>query len=68
MNFSHLANKLRSKITRFSGMLSQDFHKTARRFIQEAAYGIMASQTEDMGCIHDRVLSMAKARVKENTN
>jgi len=45
MNFSHLANKLRSKITRFSGILSQDLDKTARRFIQEAVYGIMASQS-----------------------
>jgi hypothetical protein len=45
MNFSILANKLRSKITRFSGILSQDLDKTARRFIQEAVYGIMASQS-----------------------
>ena len=45
MNFSHLANKLRSKITRFSGILSQDLDKTARRFVREAVYGIMASQS-----------------------
>ncbi len=45
MSFSHLANKLRSKITRFSGMLSQDLYKTARRFVQEAVYGIMALQS-----------------------
>ena len=45
MNFSHLANKLRSKITRFSGILSQELDKTARRFVQEAIYGIMASQS-----------------------
>jgi len=45
MNFSHLANKLRSKITKFSGILSQDLDKTARRFIKEAVYGIMASQS-----------------------
>jgi hypothetical protein len=45
MNFSHLANKLRSKITRFSGILSQDLDKTARRFVQEAVYGIIASQS-----------------------
>lgn len=45
MNFSHLANKLRSKITRFSGILSQDLDKTARRFVGEAIYGIMASQS-----------------------
>ena len=45
MNFSHLANKLRSKITKFSGILSQDLDKTARRFVGEAIYGIMASQS-----------------------
>jgi hypothetical protein len=45
MNFSHIANKLRSKITRFSGILSQDLDKTARRFVGEAIYGIMASQS-----------------------
>jgi len=52
MNFSHIANKLRSKITKFSGILSQDLDKTARRFIKEAVYGIMASQSvmlTDMG-------------------
>jgi hypothetical protein len=45
MNFSHLANKLRSKITRFSGILTQDLDKTAQRFVREAVYGIMASQS-----------------------
>jgi hypothetical protein len=45
MNFSHVANKLRSKITRFSGILSQDLDKTAQRFVREAVYGIMASQS-----------------------
>lgn len=45
MNFSHLANKLRNKITRFSGILSQDLDKTARRFVREAIYGIIASQS-----------------------
>jgi len=45
MNFSHLANKLRNKITRFSGILSQDLDKTTRRFVREAVYGIMASQS-----------------------
>ena len=45
MNFSHLANKIRSKITKFSGILSQDLDKTARRFVREAVYGIMASQS-----------------------
>ena len=45
MNFSNLANKLRIKITRFSGILSQDLDKSARRFVGEAIYGIMASQS-----------------------
>lgn len=45
MNFSHLANKLRYKITKFSGILSKGLDKTAKRFIQEAIYGIMASQS-----------------------
>lgn len=45
MNFSHIANKLRSKITKFSGILSQDLDKTASRFVKEAVYGIMASQS-----------------------
>jgi len=45
MNFSQLAYKLRSKITKFSGILSTDLDKTCRRFIQEAVYGIVASQS-----------------------
>jgi len=45
MNFSHLANKLRCKVTKFSGILSKGLDKTARRFIQEAIYGIIASQS-----------------------
>lgn len=45
MNFSHLANKLRYKITKFSGILSKGLDKTARRFIQEAIYGIIASES-----------------------
>jgi hypothetical protein len=45
MNFSHLATKLRYKITKFSGILSKELDKTARRFIQEAIYGIIASQS-----------------------
>ncbi len=45
MNFSHLANKLRSKITKFSGILLRDLDKTAGRFVKEAVYGIMASQS-----------------------
>lgn len=45
MNFSHLANKLRYKITKFSGILSKGLDKTARRFVQEAIYGIIASES-----------------------
>jgi hypothetical protein len=80
MNFSHLANKLRSKITRFSGILSQDLDKTARRFVQEAVYGIMASQSlmlTEKGrqlikpgiwvSLHKRILSLAGSRIKDRT-
>jgi len=45
VNFSHLANKFRNKFTRFSGILSQDLDKTAQRFVREAVYGLMASQS-----------------------
>ena len=45
MNFSHLANKLRCKVTKFSGILSRGLDKTARRFVQEAIYGILASES-----------------------
>ena len=45
MNFSHLANKLRFKVTKYSGILSQGLDKTARRFVQEAIYGIIASES-----------------------
>ncbi len=63
MNFSHLANKLRSKITKFSGILSQDLDKTARRFIKEAVYGIIASQSvmlTDMGRQLESRISLKK--------
>ena len=45
MNFSNLANRLRCKVTKFSGILSQGLDKTARRFVQEAIYGIIASES-----------------------
>jgi len=45
MNYSHLATKLRNKITRFLGILSEKLDKTARRFVQEGLHGIMASQS-----------------------
>ena len=63
MNFSHIANKLRSKITRFSGILSQDLDKTARRFVREAIYGIMASQSvmlTDIGRQQESKVSLKK--------
>jgi hypothetical protein len=63
MNFSHLANKLRSKITKFSGILSQDMDKTARRFVGEAIYGIMASQSvmlTDIGRQQESNVSLKK--------
>jgi len=63
MNFSHLANKLRSKITKFSGILSQDLDKTARRFIGEAIYGIIASQSvllTEMGRQQESRISLKK--------
>ena len=45
MNFSHLVNRLRNKITRFSRIHSKDLDKTAQRFVREAVYGIIASQS-----------------------
>ena len=63
MNFSQIANKLRSKITKFSGILSQDLDKTARRFVREAVYGIMASQSvmlTDMGRQLESSVSLKK--------
>lgn len=45
MLYSLIANKLRSKITEFSGYVSKNLDKTAQRFICEALYGIMASQS-----------------------
>ena len=63
MNFSHLANKLRYKITKFSGILSADLDKTARRFVSEAIYGIMSSQSvmlTDMGRQLESSVSLKK--------
>ena len=45
MYYSQIANKLRSKIIKFSGILSEKLDKTAQRFVQETLYGIMASQS-----------------------
>lgn len=45
MLHSHLAAKLREKITEFSGYVSKNLDKTAKRFVREALYGIMSSQS-----------------------
>jgi len=45
MNFSKLANKLRTKLSKFSGYVSENLDKTCRRFINEAIYGILSSQS-----------------------
>lgn len=45
MQYSKLAGKLRSKITKFSGYVSKNLDKTARRFVGEALYGILSSQS-----------------------
>lgn len=45
MNYSKLASKLRSKISHFSGYVSKNLDKTAQRFVNEAIYGIMYSQS-----------------------
>jgi len=39
------ASRLREKISQFSGVLSSDLCKTARKFVSEAIYGIQAKQT-----------------------
>ncbi len=45
MNYSKLASKLRTKLAKFSGYVSNGLDKTAQRFINEAVYGIMFSQS-----------------------
>jgi hypothetical protein len=45
MDFSLIARRLREKIVRISGELSKKLDKTARRFVSEAVYGILSSQT-----------------------
>jgi hypothetical protein len=45
MNYSKLASKLRTKIGIFSGYVSNNLDKTAKRFVNEAIYGIMFSQS-----------------------
>ena len=45
MNYSKLASKLRTKLAKFSGYVSDGLDKTARKFINEAIYGIISSQS-----------------------
>lgn len=45
MNYSKLASKLRTKISKFSGYVSKGLDKTAQRFINEAIYGIMYTES-----------------------
>lgn len=45
MQYSKLASKLRRKIKEFSGYVSNNLDKTARRFVGEALYGILSSQS-----------------------
>jgi hypothetical protein len=42
---SKLAGKLRSKINQFSGYVSSGLDKTAQRFVGEAIYGMLCSQS-----------------------
>lgn len=45
MNYSLIANKLRNKISRFSGELSKNLDKTCQRFIRESIYGILSQES-----------------------
>jgi hypothetical protein len=45
MDYNRMARKLREKIARFSGELSEGLCKTAGRFVSEMVYGIQASQS-----------------------
>jgi hypothetical protein len=45
MDYNRMARKLREKIARFSGGLSEGLCKTAGRFVSEMVYGIQASQS-----------------------
>ena len=45
MDYSKIAKKLREKVTRFSGELCEGLGKTATRFVTEAVYGILVSQS-----------------------
>lgn len=45
MNYSKLASKLRTKLANFSGYVSNGLDKSSKRFIGEACYGILSSQS-----------------------
>jgi hypothetical protein len=45
MNYSRIARKLRQKISKFSGEVSEGLPKVAKRFVNEMLYGIQASQS-----------------------
>lgn len=45
MQYSKLAFKLRGKINEFSGYVSLGLDKTCRRFVSEAVYGMLESQS-----------------------
>ena len=45
MDYSKIARKLREKVTKFSGELCEGLGKTATRFVTEAVYGILVSQS-----------------------
>lgn len=45
MDFSKIASRLRGKVVRFSGELCGRLGKTASRFVVEAVYGILTSQS-----------------------
>lgn len=45
MDYSRIARKLRGRIAKFSGEVSEGLPKVAKRFISEMVYGIQASQS-----------------------
>lgn len=45
MDYSRIARKLREKIGKFSGEVSEGLPKVAQRFVSEMVYGIQASQS-----------------------
>lgn len=45
MDFNQFAGRLREKLTRFSGELCGRLGKTVSRFVVEAVYGIISSQS-----------------------